>query len=108
MKEIIEQYGRIFLITVVMILIMLFLPGLIKQVDDFGSSSVSKQRDSSKDTYEFKIDGKTYEIPNGMSWKEWVESAKYNRDGKFSIVNYCGEEYLVYTEETTTERIENE
>ena len=96
MKEIIEQYGRVFLITVVMILILLFIPGLAKLVDNLGNSSIKNQKETVSDEFTFYIDGKKYKSRTGMTWDEWAGSA-YNTDG-YKIVDICGYKYFVIPE----------
>lgn len=93
MREIIEQYGKIILVTVIMIIILLLIPGMVEQIDKLGTQNAKKQRESTLNEYRFYINGKQYTIEDGMTWEDWV-SSPYNTNG-FKIVTYCDEKYLV-------------
>lgn len=78
MRTIIQQYGRVILITVIFIMFFLWIPFLVKRLDRSGDVHTRESVDNLTTEVTFYVDGVEYVTEKGMSWEQWVVS-DYNR-----------------------------
>ena len=79
MRLLIQQYGRVILITVIFILFFLWIPVLTKRLGQSSNMQSNEQKENVTTDTVFYVDGVKYYTEKGMSWDEWVVS-DYNRD----------------------------